>query len=67
MPIDYRGDTYRVVYTPMLEGTVCVLDAFKKKSWSGKATPKHLVDRVEERLKWAQAMHAGGRLPSQNG
>lgn len=38
-------------------GRVYVLDAFKKKSKSGKATPKADLDRIAERLKAAKALH----------
>lgn len=65
IPIDFKGDTYRIVYTPALADTICVLDAFKKKSTRGKATPKRDIDRVEERLRWAEEQHRAGRLPSQ--
>ena len=51
------GDTYRAMYTTRLEGRVYVLDAFKKKSKSGKATPKADLDRIAERLKAAKALH----------
>lgn len=51
------GDTYRAMYTTKLQGRVYVLDAFKKKSKSGKATPKADLDRIAERLKAAKALH----------
>lgn len=54
---DDDGDTYRAMYTTKLEGRVYVLDAFKKKSKSGKATPKADLDRIAERLKAAKALH----------
>lgn len=63
--IDFKGDTYRVLYTPALTGTVCVLDAFKKKSNKGKATPQHDFDRVADRFKWAKEAYGRGDLPSQ--
>jgi phage-related protein len=51
--------------TPALANSICVLHAFKKKSTRGKATPKRDIERVEERLKWAEEQHRAGRLPSQ--
>jgi phage-related protein len=48
------GDTYRAMYTVVLEGRVYVLDVFKKKSKSGIATPKVDLDRIELRLKAAK-------------
>lgn len=65
IPIDSEGSTYRVVYTPALAGVVCVLDAFKKKSKRGKATPQRDIERVEERFKWAVEQHKAGKLPGQ--
>ncbi|WEZ85080.1 type II toxin-antitoxin system RelE/ParE family toxin [Rhizobium sp. 32-5/1] len=47
-------DTYRAVYTVRFGETIYVLHAFKKKSKSGKATPKHEMDLVERRLKAAE-------------
>jgi phage-related protein len=63
--IDYQGDTYRIVYTPALANSICVLHAFKKKSTRGKATPKRDIERVEERFRLAEEQHRAGRLPSQ--
>lgn len=47
---DYRGDTWRSVYTVRFEGAVYVLHAFQKKSKSGIATPKKELDLVRSRL-----------------
>ena len=52
---DEDTDTYRAMYTTKLEGRVYVLDAFKKKSKSGKATPQADLDRILLRLKAAKA------------
>jgi len=46
---DHDGDTYRTVYTARLGRAVYVLDAFKKKSKSGIATPKHETDLIRQR------------------
>ena len=48
---DYRGDTYRAVYTVRFEDSVFVLHAFQKKSKSGIKTPKADAELVEGRLK----------------
>jgi phage-related protein len=50
---DYRGDTYRAVYTVKLADGVHVLHAFQKKSKSGVGTPKTEVDLIARRLKAA--------------
>lgn len=52
--VDHAGDTYRTMYTTEMEGVVYVLDAFKKKSKSGVATPEEYLDRIRERLKKAR-------------
>jgi phage-related protein len=54
---DYRGDTFRAVYTVRLEGRVYVLHAFQKKSKSGIATPKSEIDLIRRRLKSAIEHH----------
>ena len=55
---DYDGDTYRAVYTVKFEEAVYVLHAFQKKSKSGHATPKLVLDLIERRLKAAEKRHA---------
>jgi phage-related protein len=52
--VDDDGNTYRAMYTTELKGIVYVLDAFKKKSKSGRATPKPDLDRIRDRLKRAR-------------
>jgi phage-related protein len=52
---DYRGDTYRAIYTVRFASAVYVLHAFKKKSKSGMATPRHEMELVERRLEAAEA------------
>lgn len=52
--VDDDGDTYRAMYTTEMNGVVYVLDAFKKKSKSGIATPKEDLDRIRDRLKKAR-------------
>ena len=55
---DYRGDTYRAVYTVELEDCLYVLHCFQKKSKKGAETPKSDLDLIEMRLKAARALHA---------
>lgn len=50
---DHRGDTFRAVYTVKLEKAVYVLCAFQKKSKHGIATPKSMMDLVQQRLQRA--------------
>jgi phage-related protein len=51
---DYRGDTWRPVYTVCFEGAVYVLHAFQKKSKKGIATPQKDSDLIRQRLADAQ-------------
>jgi phage-related protein len=50
---DWRGDTYRAVYTVRYAVRVFVLHVFQKKSKSGIATPKADLDLIKSRLKAA--------------
>lgn len=56
---DYRGDTYRAVYTVRFAGTVYVLHVFQKKAKHGIGTPKQELDLIRERLKRADSLYAG--------
>ena len=54
----YDGDTYRVVYgigVPLAD-TICVLEAFKKKSHHEDETPRPVMARINRRLKNAGVM-----------
>ena len=51
---DFRGDTYRAVYTVKFAGWVYVLHCFQKKSKSGIKTPKEDMDMINARLKAAK-------------
>ena len=51
---DFRGDTFRAVYTLRYAGAVYVLHAFQKKSKSGIATPKSDVDLIRKRYREAR-------------
>ncbi len=50
---DYRGDTYRAVYTVRFEKAVYVLHSFQKKSPKGIRTAQTDVELVSRRLKSA--------------
>jgi phage-related protein len=50
---DYRGDTFRTVYTVRLEKAMYVLHAFQKKSRHGIATPMAEIEMVKDRLRRA--------------
>lgn len=58
---DHRGDTFRAIYTVRYQGTVYVLHAFQKKSTSGRATPKHEMDIITQRLRAAEQIAQGAR------
>jgi phage-related protein len=52
---DYRGDTYRALYTVRFAKAVYVLHCFQKKSPSGVRTARDDVRLVHDRLRAAQA------------
>jgi len=54
---DYRGDTYRAVYTVKFVEAVYVLHVFQKKATHGIATPRHETELIKERMKRAQEYH----------
>ena len=51
---DYRGDTYRSVYTTRLKGFIYVLHCFQKKSKAGIKTPKRDLELIRKRLAEAE-------------
>ena len=55
---DYRGDTYRAVYTVKFIEAVYVLHVFQKKSKRGIATPKPEMGLIKDRLKRAIEFHS---------
>ncbi len=59
---DYRGDTFRAVYTLRYAGTVYVLHAFQKKLKTGRATPRRDMELIKQRLREAEQI-ARGRKP----
>ena len=54
---DYRGDTYRAVYTVKFRGIVFALHTFQKKSVRGRQTPKSEIEIVKARLRAAAAVY----------
>ena len=53
---DWRGNTYRAVYTVRFSAAVFVLHVFKKKAKRGIATPRQDMELIRERLKFAEQM-----------
>jgi phage-related protein len=51
---DYRGDTFRAVYTVRYEEAVYVLHAFQKKSKTGRETPQRDIELIKQRLREAE-------------
>jgi len=51
---DWRGNTYRAVYTVRFAAAIFVLHVFQKKSKRGIATPKPDMDLIKVRLKIAE-------------
>jgi phage-related protein len=51
---DYRGDTFRAVYTVRFAGSSFVLHAFQKKSKTGRETPQRDMDLIRQRLREAE-------------
>jgi len=58
---DYRGDTFRAVYTLKYAGTVYVLHAFQKKSKSGRQTPRWDIELIKQRLREAEQIAREGK------
>lgn len=51
---DFRGDTFRAVYTLRYAGAVYVLHAFQKKSRTEPKTPQRDIEMVRQRLREAE-------------
>jgi phage-related protein len=51
---DFRGDTFRTVYTLKFALTIYVLHAFQKKSKTGRETPRPDLDLIKQRLREAE-------------
>jgi len=58
---DHASGTYRAVYTAKLANVVYVLHVFQKKATRGIATPRHELDLIKARLRWAER-HARGEV-----
>src|SRR5215471_21546247 len=56
---DYRGDTFRAVYTLRYQGAVYVLHAFQKKSKTGRETPRGDIELIKRRLREAERIAKG--------
>jgi len=56
---DYRGDTFRAVYTLRYAGAVYVLHAFQKKSKTGRETPRRDLELIQQRLRQAEQLAKG--------
>ena len=51
---DFRGDTFRAVYTVRFAEAIYVLHAFQKKSKTGRETPQRDMEMVRRRLREAE-------------
>lgn len=51
---DFRGDTFRAVYTVRYADAVYVLHAFQKKSKIGRQTPHRDIELIHQRLREAE-------------
>lgn len=58
---DYRGDTFRAIYTLRYAGAVYVLHAFQKKSKTGRETPQRDVELIKQRLREAERIAKEGK------
>jgi phage-related protein len=56
---DYRGNTFRAVYTLRYRGAVYVLHTFQKKSKTGRETPRRDKELIEQRLREAERIARG--------
>jgi phage-related protein len=51
---DYRGDTFRAVYTLKYADVVFMLHAFQKKSKTARETPRRDIELIKQRLREAE-------------
>ena len=56
---DWKGDTFRAVYTVEFAEAVFVLHVFQKKSKRGAEIPKPDIELIKSRLKLAEKMAKG--------
>jgi len=54
---DHRNSTFREVYTVRYPEVVYVIHVFQKKSKKGKETPKEDIEKIGNRLKWAEQLY----------
>ena len=64
---DFDGDTYRAVYTVKFAGVVYALHAFQKKARKGIKTSASDIEKVKQRLKLAERIHAERLAAEQKG
>jgi phage-related protein len=58
---DHASGTYRAVYVAKLVTAIYVLHVFQKKATRGIATPRHELELIKARLRWAER-HARGEM-----
>jgi phage-related protein len=58
---DFRGDTFRAVYTVRYAGALYVLHAFQKKSKAGAETPRRDIELIRQRLREAEQIARSGK------
>lgn len=54
---DYKGDTFRAIYTVKFVDAIVVLHVFQKKSKKGIGTPKQDIELIRSRLKLAEEIY----------
>ncbi len=54
--LKYKTDAYRTVYAVQIDKNIWVIHAFKKKSKTGKKTPKQETDLIKKRIKILKEM-----------
>lgn len=64
---DFDGDTYRTVYIVRFSHVIYVLHAFQKKSHKGRATPKHDIELIKNRLQRAESDYEKWLLSNKQG
>ena len=56
---DYRGATFRAVYTVQYQNAIYVLHAFQKKSKTGRETPRRDMELIRQRRRDAERIAKG--------
>jgi len=57
---NFRGDTFRAIYTVRYSDAIYVLHAFQKKSKTGHATPRPEMQLIQQRLREAEKIATRG-------